>query len=248
MTPELAISRTALGDVMTLARTQAMSHRPMLDALRVSGVPMNADDPPEGPPKKDPPADPPKVPPVTGEFTAADKAKLDAALDAERKLRKQHEKDAKEALAKLKTIEDADASELEKATKRADEAEAANAKLTDNMRRARLTVELAKPEHALVDAAATAALITGVEFDEDGNPTNVADRVKAVTETYAFLKGKAAPPPPGEVNSGNGVVNGSNGPTLTAEELAAAKSANMSAEEWAHYKDPSAGPYVAAKT
>lgn len=172
-----------------------------------------------------------------------------AALDAERTARKKAEKEAKDALAKLKAIEDADASELEKATKRADEAEAANAKLTETARKARLTVELAKPEHALVDAAATAALITGVEFDEDGNPTNVADRVKAVTETYAFLKGKAAPPPPGDINAGGGGGGGGgDGPTLTAEELSAAKAANMSAEEWAHYKDPSAGPYVAAKT
>lgn len=247
MTPDPIIGRTALGDVMTLARMQASSHRPMLHALRVSGVPLNADDPPKDP--VDPSADPPKDPPVTGGFTAADKAALDAALAAERTLRKQHEKDAKDAKARLQAIEDADASELDKATKRAEEAEAKVSGMTERLHRARLIVELAKPEHKLVDAAAAAHLMEGVEYDDDGNPTNVADAVKAVTEKYAFLKGEPAAPPPPEINAGGGAGgSGGSGPALTAEQLSAARSMNMTPEEWAHYQDPSAGLFVPAKT
>jgi hypothetical protein len=172
-----------------------------------------------------------------------------AALAAERKAKNDAEKRAKAAEAKLKEIEDADASDLDKATKRAEEAEAKVQTLTENVRRARLIVELAKPEHALVDAAAAAALMTGVEYDDDGEPTNVADAVKAVTAKYEFLKGAPPVPKPAEINPGGGAGgSGGSGPALTAEELSAAKAANMSPEEWAHYKYPQAGPFVAAKT
>ncbi len=206
-------------------------------------------DPPKGdPPVADPPADP-QTPPVTGDKTAADVARLQAALDAERAERKREAKDAKDAKAKLAAIEDADASELDKATKRADEAEAKVNTLTESVRKANLVAAFGDPKHALVDASAAAALASGVEYDEDGLPTNVDKLVTDLTGRYAFLKGTPAAPKPGEINAGGGAGgSGGGGPSLTAEHLSAAKAANMSPEEWAHYSDPNAGLYEPAKT
>ncbi len=206
-------------------------------------------DPPKGdPPVADPPADPP-TPPVTGDKTAADVARLQAALDAERTARKQEAKEAKATAARLKAIEDADASELEKATKRADEAEATNAGLVERIRKATLATALGDAKHGLVDANAAAALAAGVEYDDEHNPTNVDKLVTDLTGRYAFLKGTPAAPKPGEINAGGGAGgSGGGGPSLTAEQLSAAKAANMSPEEWAHYSDPNAGLYEPAKT
>ncbi len=193
------------------------------------------------------------------EGAAAAKAKADedaklgdagkAALDAERTARKKAEKEAKDAVAKLKAIEDADATELEKATKRADEAEAKVSTLTASVQRANLTSALADPKLGLVDANAAAALATGVEYDDDGMPKDVDKIAETLTGRYAFLKGEKPAPKPGDINPGGGAGGeGGGGPALTAEELAAAKAGNMSPEEFAHYKDPTAGPYVPAKT
>jgi hypothetical protein len=247
------IRRTAPNDVMTLARMQASSWRPMLDALRVSGVPLNADDPkdpPKDPAPKDPPADPPKDPPVTGDAkTAADVARLQAALDAERAQHKTAAKDAKDLKARLDKIEAADASELELATKRADEAEAKLTKATENTRKANLLVALGDSKHGLVSAAAAARLAEGVEYDDNDQPTNVDAVATKLKESFDFLKGTAPAPKPGDINPGGGAGGGGgNEPVLTAEELTAAQQSNMSPAEWAHYKQKDAGPYVPPKT
>ncbi len=250
MTPD-PDSRT-IARMVALARLSAGSHRPMLRVIRASGVPMNAD--PEGDPKdpkKDnPPADPPKDPPVTGDAkTAADVARLQAALDAERTQRKADAKEAKDAKAKLKLLEDADASELDKEKRRADEAEAKVNTLTESVRRANLVTAFGDGKHGLVDATAAAALATGVEYDDDHNPTNVDALVTDLTGRFSFLKGTPTAPPPGNIDAGGGAGGGGgSGPALSAEQLSAAKAANMSPEEWAHYQDPSAGLYVPAKT
>ncbi len=172
-----------------------------------------------------------------------------AAIDAERKSRREAEKRAKDAEAKLKAIEDADASELEKATKRAEEAEARVNTLTESVRKANLVAAFGDPKHALVDASAAAALASGVEYDEDGLPTNVDKLVTDLTGRYAFLKGTPAAPKPGEINAGGGAGGGGGGggPALTAEELATAQSFGMTAEDYAAAKHVNYTP-AAAKT
>ncbi len=242
--------RTVLDDVMSLARMYEPSHGPMLAKLRASGVPLNAEDPPKDPPAKDPPADPPKDPPVTGEFTAADKAALEAVVAKERTERKAHEKAARDALAKLKTLEDADATELEKATKRADEAEAKITAATEKVRKANLVTALADAGLTGARAKAAARLIDGVEFGDDDEPTNLEVRITAAKTEYGedMFKG-AKPSPPGNVNGGEG-GNGDKPPTLTAEELSMAASFGMTPVEYEAAKSPGYRPPepVAAKT
>ncbi len=250
MTPD-PDSRT-LARMVALARLQVGSHRPMLRVIRASGVPVNADDPDPKPddPKADPKPDPKPADPVTGDAkTAADVARLQAALDAERTQRKAEAKTAKATADRLAAIEAADATDLEKATQRADAAEATVATLTESVRTANLVAAFGDSKLGLVDASAAAALATGVEFDDDHQPTN-ADKIAAdLTGRYAFLKGTPNPPPPADINAGGGAGgSGGSGPSLTAEQLSAAKAANMSPEEWAHYSDPNAGLYEPAKT
>ncbi len=155
---------------------------------------------------------------------------------------------AKAAEAKLKKLEDADKSAAELATARAEEAERKLAEKDAELRKGRLLVELSKVEHGLVDAGAAAQLVGTVTYDDDGNPTGVAKLVEDLGAKYPFLKGTpTAPPPPkpGDVNAGGG-NNAGDGPKLDADEVAAARAAGMSAEEYAHYKDPHAGAFKPA--
>ncbi len=185
---------------------------------------------------------------MTGEFTAADKAALEAVVAKERADRKTHEKAARDALAKLKKLEDADATELEKATKRADEAEAKITAATEKVRRANLLAALS--DAGVTKAKAAARLLDGVEYDDDTDePTNLDTAITAAQAAFGdeMFKG-AAPPPPGDLNGGDGNNAGGNAPPLNADELRAAKASNMSPEEFRHYQDPHAGPYKPAGT
>jgi hypothetical protein len=141
---------------------------------------------------------------------------------------------------RLDELEAKELSEQERAEKRAVDAEAKVAEAGEKLRRANLLVELAKPEHGIVNAAAAAKLIDGVEFNDDGEPTNIAAVLPAFLTENSFLK---APDDGGNKPAGGGTrINGGEGnqsgktPALTADELEAAKSLNMTAEAYAAAK------------
>lgn len=204
-------------------------------------------------PPADPPADPPAgeqppaatTPPPADPPTDPKPADLGeggkAAIDAERKARRDAEKRAKDAEAKLKAKEDAELTETERLKKRADDLEARADTATSKLREAKLLVALG--EHGLTGARAKAAakLIDGVEYDADSDePTNLQDALDSARETYGddlFAGATPAKPKPPKLDGGPG-NDDRDGPSLTAEELEMAKSFGMTAEEYAAFKDP----------
>ena len=161
-----------------------------------------------------------------------------AALDAERAARKAADKRAADAEKKLQAIEDAKLSDAEKAKKEADDAKSAAAKAVEQLREAKLLVALG--DHNLTGAKAKAAakLIEGVEYDDDTNePTNLEAVLTSATETYGedMFKGATPKPKPPGINGGEGNED-REGPKLTAEELAMAKSFGMTPEQYAENK------------
>lgn len=174
----------------------------------------------------------------------ADADKLgEGALDAERKARKEAEKAARDAQAKLDKLEAEKLTESEREKKRADDAEAKLGPATEKVRRANVTLALADLGLQGARAKAAAKLLEGVEFDADTDePTNLDDRLTAARAEYGedMFKGAKAPAP--NVNGGEGTADGGPAPVLTAQELAAAQSFDMTPEEYVLYQDPSYQP------
>jgi len=155
--------------------------------------------PPSGPPAPPTPPTPPAPPPggapeppspPSGAPTAADLARVEAALDAERRARR----DAEQKLSKLQTAGMSDA-EKAVATARAEGAaeatRAAGAKLAAAEFRAAAVGKLADP------AAALAALDLSKYVGDDGEP----DRRK-IAELVDKLAASIAPPPNGYIPPG----------------------------------------------
>lgn len=153
----------------------------------------------------------------------------------------------KDALAKLEEIEKAKLTETERLQQEAEQGKQAAKTATDKLRRANLTVALAGKDHGLADPRAAARLIEGVEFDDQDEPTNLTDRVKALVGEYPLLKGKGVQHAP-NLNGGGGGDGGDTPPELTAEELDVAKSFGMTPEEYAAAKDPQYQAPAPAKT
>lgn len=179
--------------------------------------------------------------------------------DLIRKLRAEiHEKDSKltaaqaaEAeLAAIKQAQETEAQriqrEKEEAEQRAAQAAETAAAATAALQKGHLLAELAKPEHGIVDVQAAAALLTGVQYDDQGKPTNLTT---SEGETPSLLQRflaekpylKATPatpaPTPAPVVNGGGGSGGGPGPSLTAAEVKAAEEAGMSAEDYAAFKN-----------
>jgi hypothetical protein len=114
-----------------------------------------------------------------------------AALEAERKARRDAEKRAKAAEDKAREYEDAEKSELEKAQDRIKHLEANGQQATEKVRRANLLAELSKSQHGLASAKAALKLIDGVEYDDDGEPLNATERIEALLTENPFLKAAA---------------------------------------------------------
>lgn len=99
-------------------------------------------------------------------------------------------KDRDDLAKKLKDIEDAQLSELDKAKKLAQEAED-RAKAIEAERRAdrlTLTIEREARKLNIVDPEMAAlAIQSKVEYDKDGQPTNVADLLKTLVKDKPFL-------------------------------------------------------------
>lgn len=157
-----------------------------------------------------------------------------AALEAERTARKAAEKAAKAAQDKLDKIETDKLSDADKAKKAADDATKLANDAIAQLREAKLLVALG--DHNLTGAKAKAAakLIEGVEYDDDTNePTNLEAVITSATETYGedIFKGATPKPKAPGIDGGSGNED-RDGPKLTADELAMAKSFGLTPEQY----------------
>lgn len=149
-------------------------------------------------------------------------------------------RELKPKAAKLDEIERAQLSEQEQAELRAREAEDKATKAERTLRKANLISALNHPDLNLVDARAAAKLIEGVEYDDDGEPSNLgrldeADSLIAkFLAEHPYLRGERAKPTPPPTDAREGGDRRT--PQLSAEEIAAAERAGMSHEEYAAYK------------
>ena len=103
---------------------------------------------------------------------------LKSALEAERKSRKQFEKDLKAARKELADLQNAGKSEDEQATSRAEAAEARVAELEGKLREkaGKAAVTSAATKANAIDVDAVFALVSSkLDYDDDGEPTNVDD-------------------------------------------------------------------------
>lgn len=193
-------------------------------------------------PTATPPAADATPPPATTPADEFDRDRAMATIHAQREKEKQLKAElaeAKKAADRLAEIEAAQMTEQEKAVKRAEEAEKLAAAAMEQMRTGLLLAELAKPEHGIVDAEAAAALITGVEYDDHGRPTNATDRITALLEAKGFLKATgaaAATVAKPTINSGAGTTPAP-GPNLLPEEVQMAEKLGMSPERYAALKE-----------
>jgi len=215
--------------------------------------------PPAPPAEPDPaavvtPSEPVTTPPAEPEPEQWDEARARATITRQREAEKQLKAKLKEAeakAAKLDELEAANQSDLEKAQARVEaleaQATAAHEKLESaNLIAALSTVQVPDPKDTtkntgVRDPRASAKLITGVEYDDEGEPTNLTERVVALLTEYDFLsaaQGSAQRIPPPATNAGTG-QHQAGGPVLTPEELQAAKDAGMTPERYAALKDVS---------
>jgi hypothetical protein len=73
-----------------------------------------------------------------------------------------------------------------------------------------------------------------VEWDDNGEPSNLDDVLNDLLERKPLLKGKAAVKKPGGTDARDGASAGPK-PALSAEELAMARSTGMTPEEYAKW-------------
>lgn len=192
-----------------------------------------------------PPADPPvpapdstPVDPPAEEFDKDRAMALIAKLRDETKAAKAQAKDAAEMKARLDAIEAEKLTEAERLQKERDEAVAARAALDNERRedRIRLAVYGQRDELGLASADLAIAALdrSQVQFDEQGQPTNVADLLSALIEREPILKGTPAKPRVPATDGGAG--GGAGAPDLTADELEAVRLTGQSPEAFAALK------------
>jgi len=101
--------------------------------------------------------------------------------------------DLKAAKARLDELETANATELEKAQKRAADLERqasdATARAQEALLRSSVVAEAARKN--VIDPDAAVALLdrSAIEFDADGNPTNIADAMDSLLKAKPYLTG-----------------------------------------------------------
>jgi len=132
--------------------------------------------------------------------------------------------DLKAKAAKLDEIEQANASELEKAVKRAEEAESkaktAGERADANARRAAVVAEATKA--GAVDPDAVLALLAkdAVTVGDDGQVTGAEEAVKALLEAKPYLVGSKTAPKAGSTGSAEGGARGGDAVSqLTRDDL-----------------------------
>lgn len=164
------------------------------------------------------------------------------ALRAEARDGKKAAKERDDALAKLKTIEDAQKSELEREQERARDLEAKVAAAEVKERETNLKLAVFEKANDLGIASPTLALRAldrdAIEYDDQGQPTNLNETLGELLEREPILKGQPGKTPTGRINAGSG--GGGKQPTLTAAELEMAAKTGMTAEEYEKFKTPGA--------
>lgn len=151
-------------------------------------------------------------------------------------------KRAKELEARLKEIEDAEKTELERAQERAqrriDEFEERERQWEQEKKETTLRLAVIERQQTLgikSPGLALAALDRATLEWADGQPTNLDDQLSALLEREPLLKGEpAAPPPPnldGPAGTGSGDSHG-----LTVAELDIARSRGITPERYAAMK------------
>jgi hypothetical protein len=167
-------------------------------------------------------------------------ATIQRQRDAEKALKAQL-KEAKEKADKFDVLEAEKLSAEEKAQQERDaalaKAQAADAKLQT----AHLLVALSDSSLGIVNAKAAAKLIEGVEYDDNGEPTNLGDPADADSliakflADNSFLRGTSTKPTAPKLDGGTGDERPK--PALTAAELQAAEDFDMTPEEYAVFKN-----------
>lgn len=196
--------------------------------------------PPEGETPPEPTPAPPTDPAPAGdeEFDKDRAMALIAKLREEAKDSKAAAKERDALAAKLKEREDADLSEQELVAKEREEAIAERDALRTRTREdaVKLAVFGVQQDKGLADAELALAALdrTKIEFDDQGQPTNVDVLIDDLLERKPLLKG--TPPPPRVPSSdGGGGTGGGSAPDLTAEQLEAARATGMSPEDYARW-------------
>lgn len=106
---------------------------------------------------------------------------------------------------------------------------------TEKLRRANLLTALADEGYTGKRGKALARLLDEVDYDEDDEPENLSDAIEAAEEKYGkSLVGKPKRRP-GNTGGREG-GDGGERPSLTADELEAAKAFRMTPEEYAEFK------------
>lgn len=172
-----------------------------------------------------------------GDDASDDVARLKAALEKERKDRRAAEKRARDAERNAKP-------DKPKAEAKPETGEDPAAKVTDKLRRANLKAALADEGITGPQAKAAMRLIDGVDYDDDDEPTNLADALKAAEETFgkAAVRGTTKPKAPGADGGAGSAQGDDQGPKLTADELEYAKAFGLSPEEYARHKPTTPAP------
>lgn len=119
-----------------------------------------------------------------------DTAGLKSALDKERTDRKTAQKELRDALKRLADLENAGKPEAEQAEKRVKDAEDKAARLEALVREkaGKAAVASAATKANAIDADAIHALVASkLEFDDDGEPTNVDDVIEAARTDHPKL-------------------------------------------------------------
>jgi hypothetical protein len=98
----------------------------------------------------------------------------------------------KAAKAELDTLKESQKTELEKAQARAEAAEKERERVAEEAReiklRSAIVTEAAKPDRKVVDPDLVATLLTpDVEFDDNQNPTNIAEAMDQLLEQRPYL-------------------------------------------------------------
>jgi len=183
------------------------------------------------------PAEPPAEKPAEKPEDLGDAGK--AALDAERKARRDAEKRAAALEKEKKEREDAELTENERLKQENEENRAKADAATAKAQNANLLAALA--DKGLVGSKAKAAirLLDEVEFDDDDEPTNLDDAITAASATYGesqFAADAAPRPPAPRNNAGAGNQPGPE-PSLRADELAMAAKIGMPAAAYEEMKE-----------
>lgn len=118
-------------------------------------------------------------------------------------------KRAKDAEAELASRREAEMTEAEKAAKRAEQAEQAARDTAERLRQANLKAEVAinATKHGVDPALATKLIREDVEFDDDGEPTNVSKLLADLVKSHPQLAAKPSVEAGSPANPGNPAGN-----------------------------------------